>query len=88
MREKTAFLCQKNPFFKLSLQGENQLRKSKSTLFTEYFENFWKMPSMLIVVLWHKTIYSHEDCGVQWLSEKVGDPRKWLLVAGDSAVLR
>ena len=40
MREKTAFLCQKNPFFKLSLQGENQLRKSKSTLFTEYFENF------------------------------------------------
>ena len=46
------------------------------------------MPSMLIVVLSHKTAYSHENCGLQWLSEKVGDPRKSLLVAVDSAALK
>ena len=46
------------------------------------------MSSMLIVVLLHKTTYSRENCGVQWLSEKVGDPRKSLLVAVDSAALK
>ena len=46
------------------------------------------MSSMLIVVLLHKTTYSCENCGVQWLSEKAGDPRESLLVAVDSAALK